>query len=244
MLVEDTGINFKLVTYMRVHEALQFFIDSRRNIEPAPEQSLKFYLRTFVKGSGPYRRTIELASVSKEKLENNTCVRTFYSFVGIPVSEEPILKSCWSAWNKTYFGNRHREFLFKFYNNILGVNARVAHFVAGHSADCSVCLFNDEPAPRQAESFLHVFYDCHFTSKYRCMVEQEFFPEIDNRNENEKKIFWLLGLIPFNNEWVCNQFVHSAVFSFNFLIWKIKLSKNLIPVSIFRVTSCTCVNVC
>jgi hypothetical protein len=190
-----------------VHESLQFFLESRRNIEPAPEQSLKFYLRTFTKGSGPYRRTLELASFSKEKLENNTSVRTFYSFVGIPLSEE----SCWSAWNKTYFGNRHREFLFKFYNNILGVNARVAHFVAGHSADCSVSLFNDEPAPRQAESFLH-----------------------DNRNENEKKIFWLLGLIPFNNEWVCNQFVQSVVFSFNFLIWKIKLSKNLIPVSIFR----------
>jgi hypothetical protein len=185
MLVDDTGVNFNLVTYMRVHESLQFFLESRRNVEPAPEQSLKFFLRTFTKGSGPYRRTLELASSSKEKLENNTSVRTFYSFVGIPLSEESILGSCWSAWNKTYFGNRHREF----YNNILGVNACVAHFVAGHSADSSVCLFNDEPAPRQAESFLHVFFECHFTSKYRRMVEQEFFPEIDNHNENDKKSF-------------------------------------------------------
>ncbi len=85
LLVEDTGVNFNLVTYMRVHEALQFFLDSRRNIEPAPEQSLKFFLRTFTKGFGPYRRTLETASVSKEKLENNTSVRTFYNFVGIPV---------------------------------------------------------------------------------------------------------------------------------------------------------------
>ncbi len=72
----------------------------------------------------------------------------------------------------------------------------MAHFVPGHLADCSVCVFNDEPAPRQAESFVHVFYDCHFTSKYRIMVEREFFPELDTREENEKKIFWLLGLIP------------------------------------------------
>jgi hypothetical protein len=38
----DTGIEFDLNCYMRLHEALQFYIDSRRNDEPAPEQSLAF----------------------------------------------------------------------------------------------------------------------------------------------------------------------------------------------------------
>ncbi len=33
----DTGIEFDLNFYMRLHEALQFYIDSRRNDEPAPE---------------------------------------------------------------------------------------------------------------------------------------------------------------------------------------------------------------
>jgi hypothetical protein len=67
------------------------------------------------------------------------------------------------------------------------VNARVAHFVAGHSAECTVCNINDEPAPRQAETFLHVFFECHFTSRYKLMAETEFFPEISELSETEKK---------------------------------------------------------
>jgi hypothetical protein len=71
MLCDDTGINFNLVTYMRIHESLQFYKNSRGNVEPAPEQSLKFFLKTFTSGSGPYRRTIEYATNYKENLANN-----------------------------------------------------------------------------------------------------------------------------------------------------------------------------
>jgi hypothetical protein len=219
---------------MRIHESLQFYKNSRGNVEPAPEQSLKFFLKTFTSGSGPYRRTIEYATNYKEKLANNNTVITFFNFLGIPVLEDPLLKSCWSAWNRTCYGNRHREFLFKFYNNILGVNARVAYFVAGHSAECTVCSINDEPAPRQAETFLHVFFECHFTSRYRLMAETEFFPEISELSETEKKTFWLLGIIPSNIGYIGNMFIQSAVFCINYLIWRIKLTKTKTPVSIFR----------
>jgi hypothetical protein len=234
MLCDDTGINFNLVTYMRIHESLQFYKNSRGNVDPAPDLSLKFFLKSFSRGSGPYRRILEHATNSKEKLENNNTVRTFFSFLGIPVLEDSILRACWSAWNRNYFGNRHREFLFKFYNNILGVNARVAHFVAGYSAECTICCINDEPAPRQAETFLHMFYDCHFTSKYRHLAESEFFPEITALSESEKRVFWLLGIIPSNIGHTCNQFIQSAVYCINYLIWKMKLSKTKTPVSIFR----------
>jgi hypothetical protein len=43
MLCDDTGVNFNLVTYMRIHESLQFYKNSRGNVEPAPEQSVKFF---------------------------------------------------------------------------------------------------------------------------------------------------------------------------------------------------------
>jgi hypothetical protein len=234
MLCDDTGINFNLVTYMRIHEALQFYKNTRGNVEPAPEQSVKFFLKTFTRGSGPYRRILEYGTNSKEKIENNNTVRTFINFLEIQVPEESVLRACWSAWNRNYFGNRQREFLFKFYNNILGVNARVAHFVPGHSAECTVCVINDEPAPRQAETFLHVFYECYYTSRYRQMAESDFFPEISPLTESQKRAFWLLGIIPTNIGYVCNQFIQSAVFCINYLIWKIKLSKSRTPVSIFR----------
>jgi hypothetical protein len=83
MLCDDTGVNFNLVTYMRIHESLQFYKNSRGNVDPA--LSLKFFIKSFSRGSGPYRRILEYPTNNKEKLENNNTVRTFFSFLGVPV---------------------------------------------------------------------------------------------------------------------------------------------------------------
>jgi hypothetical protein len=66
------------------------------------------------------------------------------------------------------------------------------------------------------------------------MAESEFFPEISNLSENEKRAFWLLGIIPSNIGYIGNMFIQSAVFCINYLIWRVKLSKTKTPVSIFR----------
>jgi hypothetical protein len=167
-------------------------------------------------------------------ISDNNCTQTFLDFIGTPVLEESTLKHCWSAWNNTYFGNQQREFLFKFFNNILGLNARVTHFALNVSAECTVCIANQEPLPIQAETFLHLFYDCCHSGKYRKMAESEFFPEIERETDENKKVFWLLGVIPVNGSYVCNRFMQAAVFTINFLIWKTKLSKINVPVSILR----------
>jgi hypothetical protein len=45
------------------------------------------------------------------------------------------------------------EFLYKFRNNILGTNQRVAHFKSNHPVKCnSLCIANNEPLPVLAES--------------------------------------------------------------------------------------------
>jgi hypothetical protein len=233
-LCDDSGVNFSLVTYMRIHEALQFYVLSRRNDEPSPDQSVATFIKSFSRGSGPYRRIIESSEVNKIKMTENNSVKKFFEFVGIPVLEEPVLKHCWSAWNHTYFSNQQREFLFKFFNNILGINARVTHFVQNYSAECSICTAHNEPRPVQAETFTHIFFDCSYSSRYRSMAENEFFPEIAQENEQNRRIFWLLGIIPHNGTYVCNQFMQSAVFTINYLIWKAKLNKTRVPVSILK----------
>jgi hypothetical protein len=234
LLCDDTGINFSLVTYMRIHESLQFYVLSRRNDEPSPDQSVAMFIKSFSRGSGPYRRILEYSDVQKIKLSENNTVKKFFEFVGIPMLEEPILKHCWSAWNHTFFGNQQREFLYKYFNNILGLNARVAHFVANHSAECSVCIANNEPRPIQAETFLHIFFECSHSNRYREMAEKEFFPELVQETVENKRTFWLLGIIPHNGSYICNQFMQSAVFIVNYLVWKSKLSKTVVPVSIFK----------
>jgi hypothetical protein len=100
-----------------------------------------------------------------------------------------------------FFCNVQREFLYKFFNNILGLNSRVANFVAGHSAECTLCVLNREPLPINTESFLHLFFECEYSSKYRNMAETELFPELLGQSVQNKKIFWLLGLIPTGNDY-------------------------------------------
>ncbi len=42
-------------------------------------------------------------------------------------------------WNKAVFSNATRTFLFKLHNNTAGYNNVVAHFVPGHSPNCTFC---------------------------------------------------------------------------------------------------------
>ncbi len=42
-------------------------------------------------------------------------------------------------WSKAVFSNATRTFLFKLHNNTAGYNNAVAHFVPGHSPNCTFC---------------------------------------------------------------------------------------------------------
>ena len=55
--------------------------------------------------------------------------------------------------------NHTRTFLFKFYNNLLGLNSRVAHFVRGHPRTCTFCDIRHDPDPNP-ENTLHLFFEC------------------------------------------------------------------------------------
>ncbi len=52
-----------------------------------------------------------------------------------------------SLWTKNYFSNQDRTFLFKLYNNTLGYNNAVAHFVQGHTPYCTFCDLSRSPDP-------------------------------------------------------------------------------------------------
>ncbi len=62
-------------------------------------------------------------------------------------------------WGKNYLGNDFRVFLLKYYNNLLGLGNRTAHFVQNADARCTFCLLANRPDP-VPESFEHVFYSC------------------------------------------------------------------------------------
>ncbi len=107
-----------------------------------------------------------------------------------------MLHSCWGEWQRHFYGNRCKEFLYKFRNNILGLNQRVANFVPGLEAECSLCVINNEPLPKNVESFMHLFFECNYSQKYRSKVISAYFPELMNADPATLKKFWFYGLVP------------------------------------------------
>jgi hypothetical protein len=230
-LNSEFGLDINLVTYMRLHEALQFAVDSRRNEEALPSQSLDFFLKSFEKGSKPFRRILRYKENSKLKICNLNTVKTFFELVSLPKPEDDILRFCWGEWQKNFYGNRCKEFLYKFRNNILGINQRVNKFVHDVDAECSLCTVNKEPRPIQVESFIHVFFECTYTTPYRVRIIETFFPELRGADEITLKIFWFTGIVPGMRR--NNLFVSCIVNAVNYYIWNLKLKKSVNPLSIF-----------
>ncbi len=121
--------------------------------------------------------------------------------------------------------------MYKFRNNVLGLNQRVAHFVPGFEAECSLCVINNEPLPRNAESFMHLFFKCNHSQKYRSKIVNPYFPELLNADPVSLKKIWFYGIVPGMTK--SNLFVSSIVLQTNYHIWNIKLRKEMAPLGTF-----------
>jgi uncharacterized membrane protein YgcG len=148
----------------------------------------------FKKGSKQIRKVITKDRKVKKVTQLQT-VKTFFRLVGIPVPTEMVVGAIIKVWSYGFLTNRCREFTFKFYNNILGTNARVANFNAGTNPACTFCTLEKVQDPPD-ESFIHLFWDCPQTDKLRKKLENEWFPEVAGASNIEKKEFWLCGKLP------------------------------------------------
>jgi len=175
----DQGLDFTLADYLRIHEALRFYSDTK-NDSAVPAQSLEFLMKSFEKGSKPFRRILQFADIEKLKLNNVNTVKTFFSLIEIDPLVECFLKILLGDWNCGFYSNRCREFLYKFRNNTLGLNARVCKFVNTVDAECTFCCLAKEPRPVNSETFSHLFFNCPTSDRYRKAAEEKFFPEIFN----------------------------------------------------------------
>jgi hypothetical protein len=228
----EYDLNFNLVTYMRLHEALQFAVDSKRNADTDLSLSIEYFFKSFDRGSKPFRRILQHEAVRKCDITKLNTVVTFFTTCQVDRPEKKIISECWKEWNYFFYNNRCREFLFKYRNNILGINARVSHFVPEVQAECSLCILNKEPLPIQSETFSHVFYDCPYSNKYRMATETSFFPELRNAADPVRRKFWFTAQLP--NPEAGNLFVSAVVNFTNFSIWECKLNKQNLAISLFQ----------
>jgi len=121
-----------------------------------------------------------------------------------------------TIWSNTALGNSTRTFLFKFHNNTLGYNQSVAHFVRGHSPNCTFCdiLGNQEIVP---ESPLHLFFECQAVENLTndifswiletntLITRHEFFTVFNRADHRKNDALNLISKILLKYYWDCKQ---------------------------------------
>jgi hypothetical protein len=120
--------------------------------------------------------------------KQNTTV-TFIEITGTEFPGEKHFGILSGLWNSQGIPNRARVFMFKFFNNILGINTRLSHFVPNMVRGCTFCSINrTDPAPD--ETFLHVFMDCSTVRTWHNKFIEDYLPAGYLRDEQERKNFF------------------------------------------------------
>jgi exonuclease III len=189
------------------------------------EESLEIsnFLKRFKKGSKPFRRIFD--NHRNSLLKKNKRTETFFRLVDLPVPEKKDLDILNSLWTYNKFPMRLREFIFKFRNNLLGLNTRVSHFNANVRRHCTFCTLKNPNANNLPdESFEHLFFSCPHTKKMYTNFFEKFTGWDINDNILMKK-FIFNGSMPENT--TLNFFVLTVSTHINFYIWQCKLQKKL-----------------
>jgi hypothetical protein len=194
------------------------------------------FITRFKKGSPPFRKVFSQNCEHKLKVGTKPTTKTFFRLISNNVLPEPELEKIFGLWNQTFFPNKLREFIYKFNNNILGLNVRVSHFNQNISRNCTFCRLQNVPVPVPIpdETFIHLFFSCAATGNVLTSVKNRLFPEINLTTDSEAKYFYFCGLNPQTKK-VDNLFLQVLTKVIMYSIWESKLSKQL-P-SIMKVTN-------
>ena len=122
-----------------------------------------------------------------------------------------------SSWNNTLLNNKISTFLFKFYNNILGINSRVAKFNNETDPSCTFCNAN-KFFPVERESFAHLFYYCPTTNKLLSSFLERFFTI-----NSLMCIEYFSSIINYKED--DNKALQLALDIFRYYIWNCKLEE-------------------
>ncbi len=116
--------------------------------------NIQMFLNRARKGSKLYR--LILTATQDDYIPHNIVKFSNNMEINVGLECSKIVNSLWCTTSLT---NSTRTFLFKLYNNILGYNNAVAHFVRNHSLNCTFCDIARNPEIID-ETPLHLFYNC------------------------------------------------------------------------------------
>jgi hypothetical protein len=124
-----------------------------------------------------------------------------------------------SFWTSSFLNNAEKTFFFKFHNNTLGYKNAVAHFVRGHSPNCTFCDLSGNVEINN-ETALHLFFECpsvgtvidqlfiRLTNDANFSVsKREFFANFERRELNiaQSKILFVFSKLLIKYLWDCRN---------------------------------------
>ena len=178
--------------------------------------SIDEFFRSFKRGSKSCRKILSKKEILEYSIVESESVITFFKLISEPIPEQGEVENVASLWSLPALPNRFREFLFKYFNNRLGINSRTAHF-GGDTRYCTFCLIDNYPLVD--ESFIHLFYNCRTVRLVQERIESSVL-DIDNA----EKVQWFgypSGLLK-------NKFYILFFLCVQYFIWQSKL-RNTLP---------------
>jgi hypothetical protein len=193
----NVGINF--LTYLRLTGSCRNFMSKLKNNRTSDGtcQHLDSFFRSFKKGSARIRKTFEEGESKEKKISELQTFRTFVRITGIPRNEnfdDVNNFIAFTLWGEVYLPNQFREFLYKFFNNCLGINTRLSHFVQNQGRGCTFCSIKTGVPIIPDETFLHLFYECQTVQVIHRSFAAKFFMDV-NLDDELRRRFWF-GILP------------------------------------------------
>ncbi len=149
----DLGLRFPASLWMKIRSAL-FFSKNKLTFPTTKEgRSVGDFLRGFRKSSKPFRITINNAGYIGESPDNLTVVSSFSNITNTLIHSIDCLPHVLSSWNRTFWDNHFREFIFKCSYNSLRTKDRLSHFLQLDDV-CNFCK-NIVTDFKQRETFPH-----------------------------------------------------------------------------------------
>jgi exonuclease III len=186
------------------------------------------FLKSIKKGSKLIRQYFNEAKYGNKVL-NLSSLKKFASLVNLPSPVPELISFRNTLWSLSGLTNKCKEFIFKFQNNLLGLNTRVHNFNRLISEECTFCMLKNI-RPVQRESFLHLFFDCPETNQILLGIEASILSDLHLNTGTEKKTFWFWGKSPLD---ICKDgkiFLQLTSILFMFYVWECKLKKSALSV--------------
>jgi hypothetical protein len=184
---------------------------TKKSVLEIKTTALNDFINRKVKGCKRYRKKI--IGKEEEFIPHNIVKYSNNTDTVINYEQSKTLNGLWS---KAVFSNATRTFLFKLHNNTAGYNNAVAHFVPGHSPNCTFCdvIRNQEV---EDETPLHLFFTCSVSERFVESIfswvlgepanisRQEYFVCFNKPDHRKNYALLIISVLVKKYLWDCKQ---------------------------------------